>query len=359
MIGLGFLAYSGGLRFTIYAVPVLALGIAFLIVELSSLVRDKYIKYGLITILTIAILIPNIQHVIGYKVPSVFTKDEVMVLDNLKKIAAREDYVVGWWDYGYPIRYYANVKTLSDGGKHSGSVNFPTSFILTHSQLEAAKMLRLDVEYTENRFKINKNNKELDKNDTKYIKWHSSNIGQMTLDYKYEDTNDFLNSLETDISLPKKTRDVYLYLPNRMMSIYPTVNLFSNIDLMSGEKRDQPFFYRTTSFKETKDFIDLGRGIKIDKMSGELIVGSNKTPLRRFVKTTYDKKKKLQKQVQTMSRSSNLNVIFMSDYRQFLIVENSVYNSTYFQLFVLENYDINLFEPMLLTPLVKVYKLKI
>jgi dolichyl-diphosphooligosaccharide--protein glycosyltransferase/undecaprenyl-diphosphooligosaccharide--protein glycosyltransferase len=367
LIGLGFLALSGGLRFTIYAVPVLALGIAFLIYEISKFLSTQFInskvasvmRYIFIFGFIVAILVPNIQHVINYKVPTVFTKNEVVVLDKLKRIANREDYVVGWWDYGYPIRYYADVKTLSDGGKHSGSVNFPTSFILTHSQTEASKMLRLDVEYTENRFKINKINKELDKNDTKYVKWHSSNIGQMTLDYGYKDTNDFLTSLQTDIKLPKKTRDVYLYLPNRMMNIYPTVNLFSNIDLMTGVKGKQPFFYKSTNFKETKDFIDLGRGIKIEKKTGKIIVGNQKVPIHSFTKTFYNNKGKLQKQVQTINPTSNLNVIFMSNYKQFLAVENSVYNSLYFQLFVLENYDKELFEPTLLTPLAKVYKLKI
>jgi undecaprenyl-diphosphooligosaccharide---protein glycotransferase len=356
MIGLGFLAYSGGLRFTVYAVPVLALGIAFLIVELSNLTKNSILKYGVMTMLTIGILAPNIKHVIDYKVPTVFTKDEVVVLDKLKKIASREDYVVGWWDYGYPIRYYADVKTLSDGGKHSGSVNFPTSFILTSPQNEASKMLRLDVEYTEESFNIRDLNK--DKNKSEQIK-RINNIGQMTLDYGFKDTNNFLTSLQADINLLKKTRDVYLYLPNRMMNIYPTVNLFSNIDLMTGIKGKQPFFYKSTSFKENKDVIDLGRNIKIEKKTGKIIVGKQKVAINRFAKTFYDKKGKLQKQVQTINKTSNLNVIFMSNYKQFLVVENSVYNSLYFQLFVLENYDKELFEPTILTPLAKVYKLKI
>jgi len=358
MIGLGFLAYSGGLRFTIYAVPVLALGIGFLIVELSSLSKHKIISYAMMSVLSIAVLLPNIQHVIDYKVPTVFTKDEVIVLDKLKKIASREDYVVGWWDYGYPLRYYADVKTLSDGGKHSGSVNFPTSFILTHSQVEASKMLRLDVEYTEETFAINKLNEDKNIDDEDYIK-RINNIGQMTLDYGYKDTNNFLTSLELDMELPKKTRDVYVYLPNRMMNIYPTVNLFSNIDLMTGTKGKQPFFYKSTNVKESADTIDLGRGIKIEKKTGKLQVGQQTIAINNFVKTFYDKTGKLQTQVQTINSTSNLNVIYMTNYRQFLVVDNSVYNSLYFQLFVLEDYDKELFEPTILTPLAKVYKLKI
>ena len=355
MIGLGFLAYSGGLRFTIYAAPVLALGIAFLIVELSSFIKNNIAKYSVMTMFTIAILIPNIKHAVDYKVPTVFTKDEVVVLDKLKKIASREDYVVGWWDYGYPIRYYANVKTLSDGGKHSGSVNFPTSFILTNPQEQASKMLRLDVEYTEETFRIKEQN--IDKNETEKIK-RINNIAQMTLDYGYKDTNDFLTILEADIKLPKKTRDVYLYLPNRMMNIYPTVTLFSNIDLVTGNKGKQPFFYKSNKFKESSEFIDLGRGIKIEKKTGKVQVGKQKISINKFTKTIYNKGK-LKRQEQTINKNASLNVIYMSNYKQFLIVDNSVYNSTYFQLFVLENYDKKLFEPTILTPLAKVYKLKI
>jgi len=356
MIGLGFLALSGGLRFTIYAVPVLAFGIAFLIVELSNLNKNKVIKYNIMVILTIIILIPNIKHVINYRVPTVFSKNEVVVLDKLKKIATREDYVVGWWDYGYPIRYYADVKTLSDGGKHYGSVNFPTSFILTHNQIEASKMLRLDVEYTEKSFRIKDLNKDRNKADKIKI---INNIAQITLDYGYKDTNDFLTLLQTDIKLPNKTRDIYLYLPNRMLNIYSTVNLFSNIDLMTGIQGKRPFFYKTTNFKKRGMMIDLGNNITINQQTNKLQIGNITTPINKFVQTFYDKDKKLTKRIQTINSTSNLNVIFMANYRQFLVVENSVYNSLYFQLFVLENYDHDLFEPIIITPLAKVYKLKI
>ena len=359
MVGLGFLAYVGGLRFTIYAVPVLALAVAFLIVQLSNLIKNNYIKYALMSFLTILVLAPNIKHIINYKVPTVFTKNEVVVLDKLKKIASREDYVVSWWDYGYPIRYYSDVKTLSDGGKHSGSVNFPTSFALTHPQLQSAKLLRLDVEYTQKRFNIKEHNKELDKNDTKYIKWHSSNIGQMTLDYGYQDTNNFLTALQTNIKLPAKTRDIYLYLPNRMMNIFPTVDLFSNIDLMTGMKYNRPLFYISHRFKDDGKNIDLGNHIKILKTKGMVQLGNKKVRINHFAVTYYNRKGKLEKKVQTIDPNSPINIIYMKNYHQFLVLDNRLYNSTYIQLFVLEDYDKELFKPVILTPLAKVYKLKI
>ncbi len=345
MIGLGFLASVGGLRFTVYAVPVLALGIAFLIVEIANKMPDKKLKYLTMIILSIAVLYPNIKHVIAYKVPTVFMKDEVEVLDRLKNIADREDYVIAWWDYGYPIRYYADVKTLVDGAKHYGDVNFPVSYMLTHSQEEAAKMARLDVEYTEKSFSQQK---------------PLSTIEQMTVDAGFDDTNDFLLSLQTDdVKLPKKTRDIYFYLPFKMLNIYPTIGAFSSIDLMTGNKTKAPFFYMSRNFRDTGKTIDLGRGMSINKKTQMIKIGKNEIPMRRFVRTYYDKNMKLKKDVQTLDLASPLSVIYMANYNTFLVVDEKVYNSLYIQLMVLENYDKGLFEKVISTPKVKVYKLKI
>jgi hypothetical protein len=176
----------------------------------------------------------------------------------------------------------------------------------------------------------------------------------------YDDTNIFLNYLKTkDIKPPKKTRDIYFYLPNRMLNIYPTITLFSNLDLMNGQKRKQPFFFKSTNIRENKIFIDLGRGIGIDKRDSTLVVSKQKVAIKRFIKTSYDNNAKLSTQTLISNPNGTLNVVFMSNYRQFLVVDDTVYNSLYFQLFVLENYNKELFEPTMLTPLAKVYKLKI
>lgn len=156
MLALGFLALKSGLRFTIYAVPVLALGFGFLM----SLLQERKQKNNNtfwwanigVFILTFLSLIPMFYHINNYKAPTVFSQSEATKLDELKEIAQREDYVVAWWDYGYPIRYYSDVKTLADGGKHLGKDNFFPSFALSKDQVAAANMARLSVEYTEKSF---------------------------------------------------------------------------------------------------------------------------------------------------------------------------------------------------------------
>ncbi len=352
MIGLGFLASVGGLRFTIYAVPVLAFGVAFLITELSQKIPNAKLRYLSMAAFTLAILYPNIEHVNSYKVPTVFNADEVKVLDKLKTKLDREDYIISWWDYGYPLRYYSDVKTLIDGGKHGGESNFPVSFMLSNPQQISAKMARLDVEYTEKTFKLAEESK--DKNLTIF-----TNIEQMTKDYGFKDTNDFLASLSTDIHLPEKTHDIYFYLPYRMLDIYPTVTAFSYINLMNGEKQAAPFFFISRGFSETQNAIELGSGISLSKKESSIKIGNKSVPVKRFVKTSYDTNMELQKSVQMLDYNGYLNVIYMADYKTFLVIDDKTYNSLYIQLTVLEEYDKTLFEKVIATPHAKVYKLKV
>ena len=356
LLGLGFLAYAGGLRFTIYAVPVLAFGIAYLIYKLSSLTNTEFKKYFFMSLLSLAALLPNIFHIVEYKVPTVLMRQEVQVLDQLKNIAQREDYVAAWWDYGYPIRYYSDTKTLIDGAKHSGSDNFATSFLLTNPQTPAARMARLDVEYTETKFNLPSDAPE------KY----RTNLANMVLDYGFSDANDFLAALSLEeLKLPEKTRDVYLYLPNRMMGIYPTITYFSNLDLMSGTQGAQPFYHFTTLFEEDQGYIYLGyynrQDIRLNKATGNIEIDKARVAIavKDFTLTYYDANENLQVTSNEIKFDGKLHLVYMKSYNQFLVVDESVYNSTYFRLFVLEDYDAALFEPTILTPHTKIYKLKI
>ncbi len=364
MLGLGFLAYVGGLRFTIYAVPISAFGMAYLIFFLSDYLKkfllegrsSFYIRAIFISLCTIAILYPNVLHVVRYRVPTVFSKQEVSVLDNLKHIAKREDYVISWWDYGYPIRYYSDVKTLGDGGKHGGDVNFPLSYMLTNSQFVSAKLARLDVEYTEKDFKIQDAN--LDKSEKDRVKLPSI-MAQLTLHYGFKDTNDFLTALKTDIKLPHKSRDIYFYLPFRMMNIFPTIARFSDIDLMSGNTIRRPFFYQTNRFREKDGILNLANGISFDQTKGILKVRNQETPIRDFYVTAYGRDKKLIKQRKSFDENANISIIYMRSYGTFLVLDDATLNSLYIQLFVFDNYDKKLFKPIILTPSAKVYKLLI
>lgn len=181
----------------------------------------------------------------------------------------------------------------------------------------------------------------------------------MLEDYGYRDTNTFLTQLNSkEFPLPEKTRDVYYYLPMRMMNIYQTVRLFSNLDLMTGNRYAQPFLYMSAGYQEMGEKIQLGNGIEIDKRSNTIRLGKQEIAINSLYVTMYDNQGKLHVQQQNFNLMAPLSLVYMKSYNKFLVMDQQTLNSTYMQLFVLENYDPELFEPVILTPLAKVYRLK-
>jgi len=340
--GIGDIIPSAGLRFTLYAVPVSAFGISYLIFLIANLLEkyfNKNIKNGFIILSTILILYPNITHIINYNKPTVMNADEVRVLDRLKKISKENDYTVAWWDYGYIIKYYSNTKTLVDGGRNFSKVIFPPSFVLSKDQVSAANMARLAVEYS--------------------VKGNTDILIPMMREYKYRDIDKLLKSLsDKNFKLSKKTRDVYIYLSLKMMNKFSTIMSYSNFNLIKGFEYSKPFFH-VSSYKERGGIIvDFGNGMKLSKKDGVLILGENKIPIHSSIVTEYDNSMKLRIKKQIVYPNGTVYVIYMKSYNLLLIMDKKVFDSLYIQLFVLDHYNPKLFEPVVISPWSKVYKLK-
>lgn len=344
LVGLGFIAMNAGLRFTIYAVAPMAIGFAYLLLLITRPIEKKWLQVIALIVFTSTAIYPNYLHIKEYMTPTVLTAKEVTALTKLGEISNPEDYVITWWDYGYPVRYYSDVKTLVDGGKHNGDVNYPASYVLTQSQQNAAFMARLAVEYTEQGYENNK----------------SAIIAEMLKTYKAESVDDLMVNLNLDPALlTKSSRDVYLYFPLRMMDIFPTVTLFSYLDLKNpANVLQQPFFYMSQQFQDTGKTIELGNGFSIIKDKNILKLGNQEIPIKSFYQVGYDQQQKLQVNRQQIA-SEGLNIIFMGSYGRFLILDDFYLNSSYIQMFVFEQYDPKLFEPVILDPLSKIYKLKV
>ena len=343
MLALGFLAFKSGLRFTIYAVPIMALGFGYLVEFVLTNLKLKGAVLNLIRAFIAAlVLAPALIHIYGYKAEPVFVNKEVEILNKLKSIAGREDYVVAWWDYGYPIRYYSDVKTLIDGGKHLGRENFAVSFALGSDEMSSANMARLDVEYTERNFKEHFN----------------GNLAQILKDRNLSVDQFFSEIKEANFSLPAKSREIYYYLPDRMLSIFPTILQFSKIDLKSGKNLNNGLFITTRAISQSEKGIRLSGGFTLTSDVTNLIYDGNVLPLRSFIETYYNEAGKLNLKEYKNNESSNISVIFMRDYGRFIILDESILNSAYIQLFVLERYDPKVFEPVILDGAAKVYRLK-
>lgn len=414
MLLLGFLALKGGLRFTIYAVPIMALGFGFLCIKfleylekikIQNIKDIRFFRFLLIIIflfivlfiffyliqknfdsydflgyfafllilfffifmalkflykknlklmrvfLIIAILMISLssalRHIYNYKAPTVFTQNEAILLTKLKELASREDYVVTWWDYGYPIRYYSDVKTLVDGGKHLGKDNFFPSFVLSKDQRSAANMARLSVEYTEKSF----------------YKPYNDLLDAMMRDYNQSNVDLFLNSLSKEnfkINTPK-TRDIYLYLPSRMVSIFLTVASFSFIDLETGEL-NKPFTFSTSYILgENNGEIILSNGIILSNDFRNFKLNGDVFAINSFIE--FDSVEKNEYKIINVDPNANFYIFYIKDssmpFTQFILMDKNMYQSAFVQMFFLGNYDKNLFDLVLNTKEAKVFKLKI
>jgi len=347
MVVLGFFAIRGGLRFTIFAIPFMALGDAYFVYLLGKFANRLFInkktanysKYIVSFILMAAIIYPNYRHIHKYIMPTVFNKNEVEVLNKLKHMINHNDFIMTWWDYGYMIRYYADLKTFIDGGRHSGNYDFPVSFALTRPEIASKNMAVLDTYYTD---LTDKNHKKFD--IVKFImdKYHLSSI---------DDVESFLYK---KIPLPKIKEDVYYYLPLRMFNIFPTVSIFSSLDLNTG-KIINHFYTFANNFVQDGSLVKLNNGIIVDLSRGIVIIGNKAIPLKRVAVVGYKRNGKLFKNIKNF-RAEGLDAIYLVSYHKWFIVDDFYYNSTFFQLFIFQNTQ-GLFKPVIITPFVKVYKL--
>ena len=308
------------------------------------MISDKKSIYVVaMTILTASMLYPNITHIIGYKVPTVLNNAEVQDLVKLDKMAKSKDYTLTWWDYGYPVWWYSDTNTIIDGAKHTKD-NFIISTIMqTTSPEVAANLSRLAVET--------------------YVDSNYSTIADDLFKNRQEDQVDpnlLLAELDdTAYKLPKKTRDIYLYLPYRMLKIFPTVAVFGNLDLTTGKAKRKISFYPTQAVNNKDGVIGFRNGIIFNTKTGEITLGQQKKQVKSFIITQNTQEGKVKLQSQLYHLDGQFTIVYLQSYNTFVVMDNETFNSTYVQMFMLEKYDKNLFELVVSSPYSKIYKLKI
>ncbi len=173
------------------------------------------------------------------------------------------------------------------------------------------------------------------------------------------DPNLFLSELEdSEYKLPKKTRDIYLYLPYRMMNIFPTVAVFGNLDLTTGKKQRNMLFSPGRPVKKQGEWTLLSNGIAIDMKRGLLQERGSNIPINKMVITQTTKDGYLKNMTKVFHADGRYSVVYMRDYNTIVMMDNETFKSTYVQMFMMERYDSKLFELVVSSPYSKIYRLK-
>jgi dolichyl-diphosphooligosaccharide--protein glycosyltransferase/undecaprenyl-diphosphooligosaccharide--protein glycosyltransferase len=177
--------------------------------------------------------------------------------------------------------------------------------------------------------------------------------------FENKDPNVLLKALEKpDFKLPEKTRDVYLYLPYRMLRIFPTVGVFGNINLKTGKSKRKILFYPSAPIEQKNGVLLLQNGIVVDTLKGEIDLGGKKKKISHFDIATLNQKGKVSVNSRLIHMDGELSIVYLKSYGQFIVMDNETYNSTYVQMFMLGKYDKNLFELVVSSPYSKIYRLK-
>ncbi len=359
LLGIGMFSLIGGLRFTVYATPIAALGAAYFLVWLSEYMSHKWSKYAVPVFGMIVLLLPNILHIYEYQMPTVFSKQEVADLDKLRSISKDGDITLAWWDYGYPIWYYTGTSTLIDGGKHHHDNFVISKIMLSPSQQFVYNMAVLA---TEEYFPFASKLKDahLGK-DTKEGRLYQQ-LGYMdSIDVIFKNRQkeqlnpeDVLTALEDEVyPLPSKSRDIYIYMPSRMMQIFPTIASFGDIDLATGKNLSNMQWVVANSIKQEGSLVYLTNGIIIDVQNGIFIFNNQQYPMHYFVEKDGNSVKK-----RLFNSDSNYVVIHNKIYGSFIIMDTDTFDTAYVQMFLLGQYDHNLFELVVSSPYSKIYRLK-
>jgi len=164
---------------------------------------------------------------------------------------------------------------------------------------------------------------------------------------------------EGAVKLPPKTRDIYLYLPYRMLNIFPTVMQFGNLDLSTGQKERKIVFYPTQAISNDKGVLTFANGITFDAMRGILKIGDATKPVKYLVTTINTQDGNITATKQPYHADGEYVVVYMKSYGQFVVMDEEIFRSMYVQMFIMGHYDKSLFEPVVTSPYSRIYRLKI
>lgn len=142
---LGLLSPAIGVRFTMFAAPVMALG---LIVPISWVVPERISSSGeqvlhsnwVFLSGTFAILALVFRTYSNLSAQPVLDREHAAALRSLP-VAQQGGYVWTWWDYGYAAQYFTGLPTFADGGRNTGPYLYTLSRVLGGDNPEAAARL--------------------------------------------------------------------------------------------------------------------------------------------------------------------------------------------------------------------------
>ncbi|MCA9514204.1 MAG: hypothetical protein KC635_04620 [Myxococcales bacterium] len=359
VVALGAFSLDGGLRFTIFGVPIAALGATWLIfLALGWLVRAAralasrraVLAMHVVGVLAaVPLIAPNVEADLARTPATALPAGEAELMRDLRAIRKPGDYAVAWWDYGYPLWYFAGVNTLVDGSKHAADTLAVSQILFSDSQLQAANLARAAVElYATTKLPNAPALPRLFRRARKEGKTPRQLLAEMATP-AYEP--------------PPKTREIYLYVPQRILPLMISIEKFSQ-DARRPEgvaEPHQPFSVFSPAVKELPGgVVELQGGYRVDPQRGVVLRTRNGREESMPIATLWEVG--VNKSFEPISRAlktyapTGAHVLLMRSYGSALILDEALLRSNLVQMYLFGNVDKDLFEPVLRTAFGTVYR---
>lgn len=344
LLALGATSLFAGERFTIFAIAPLSLGFAFLLQLIASnlnsiningtIIRRTTVQYTVLAMLALPTLYQNSSYAFNYNAPPVLINDEATVLNAVGEITQPHDKVIAWWDYGYEIHYFAGRQTIASGAASPQQL-FTLSTILSNAdaQLVANFAHLLSESGTEGIEKRMKDNLKSGK-----------------------PIFNGLNNANAD--LPKSSHAKYIYMPARMIDIFPTIYSMSNKNLLTGEKFPYTLYIGKNAKKIGPQWT-LDNSIKINLETGMMNSPQGNIKIAQYIEVDPSNGAKPKTNVTLFKdATSKISLVFFKGYNKIMLLDENALNSAFIKMFFFEEFDENLFELKIRNNHAKLYRVK-
>lgn len=341
ILAVGVFAFMGGHRFLVYLAPFIALGLGYLCVRLAALVAPRGWGGAAAMVGALALLPAAAMTLSGAPAPAMI-RSEAELLTALGERAGPNDTTISWWDFGYPVSYFARTRTITDGSRRGEDAALAAEILMTDS-VELANRLSLLAAAAEAEGPVGA-------------------AGVLLPEARASGLSprDWLERVRRGAWPTRTPRgDVYLYLPLRLLPILPALEVYR--PGAAGAARAAPYLrvYRGVRSEEAR--LVLAEGIEVDAKSV--------TMRRRNSRTGVVEQKTLH-QVhsvtgtgatrETRARPGDPKArtagVFLRDVAIFVELEVELLRTVWARLFLFEEADPRWFELIASTPAGRVFR---
>jgi len=254
MLFLGVSSVLTGVRFSTFAIPLMSIGIFISLFTLLELLKKRYSKQLvslMASILILAIFYSPISAVHAYNqiLQPTYSNGQAKILDDLSKQAKAEDFIVSWWDNGWPLWYATGMRTVIDNGKHHIDNFLVAKILFTSNPILSANMSRYFLEAYAKKYNGRSIIHEISKKQNLQV---------------------LLDSLSQKPFIKKEEIDIYYYFDDNLINKIPIMASFSNID---GENQFKNELFAHTFLAKPFQITDRlihGEGFIMDRGKGTI-----------------------------------------------------------------------------------------